>query len=262
MKGKIKIRTMKDDLVDASDNINDENEELLETKRDQNKPNIAIMEMAGHDAAPGTTSNKLKDEEIDELKNLINKISEDSGQEKSEEKHIKKEDAVTDIANKKATNEEQEQIDLRGDEKKELKTLINKISGTIEKEEDKAVQAEKSNEKLDREKGDEVKKSEGDKQSFWSDVSEKLKDDKSAEPQRINAIKEKERTMTKSVEDIKSVTPSISEEQTCGPNNCYINNHRQCKIISKSKHIPNPLLYIFFLPSLKTLIALINDLYS
>ena len=102
MQSKIKIRTMKDDLADTG------NENLSETKQDQNKTNIAPVKTAGSDIARGAAPNKpgkLEGKEIDELKNLIKRISKDSDEKKSEEKHIEKhaekEATTTDIASKK-----------------------------------------------------------------------------------------------------------------------------------------------------------------
>ena len=216
MKSKIKIRTMKDDL--ASSNDNDKNEELLEAKQNQNKPNIAAAGMVGSNAMPNTAPGKLKDGEVSELKNLIEKISTDSDKKNSEKKDVKKEDVVMDIADEKTIDKQQEQVDLKQadfktDEKKELKDLINKISETIEKKEDKTVQTESLDDKLEEKKEDETEKTEKDKESFWSDVSKNLKDNKLAEPQKINAPEEKDQPITKNIEDIKSVSEENKKEE-------------------------------------------------
>lgn len=216
MKSKIKIRTMKDDLANAGNNINDENEELLKAKQDQNKSDITAVGMAGSNTTPITTSNKLKDGEISELKNLIKRISEDDDKKNSEKEPAIKEDAPINMADEKTASEQQEQVSSKNDEKKELKNLIDKISETIEKGEDKTVQAESSDDRIEKKKKkeeDEAEKTEENKQSFWSDVSKKLKDGRSAEPQRINAIKEEDQSITKSVEDIKSVSEESKKEE-------------------------------------------------
>ena len=212
MKGKIKIRTMKDDLADAN-NTTDKSEELLEAKQSQNKPNIATAGMVGSNAMPNTAPGKLKNEEVSELKNLIEKISADSDKKNIEKKDVKKEDVVMDIAGKKTIGEQQKQVDLKTDEKKELKNLIDKISETIEKEEDKTVQTESSDDKLEEKKEDKTEKTEEDKQSFWSDVSKNLKDNKLAEPQKINATEEKNQPITKNIEGIKSVSEENKKEE-------------------------------------------------
>ncbi len=211
MKSKIKIRTMKDDLASANDS--DKKEELTEAKQDQNKPNIATAGMVGSNAMPNTAPSKLKDEEVSELKNLIEKISTDSDKKDLEKKDVKKEDVVMDIADEKTIDKQQKQAGLKTDEKKELKNLIDKISETIEKEEDKTVPTESSDDKLEEKKEDETEKTGENKESFWSDVSRNLKDNKLAEPQKINAIEGKNQPITKNIEGIKSVSEESKKEE-------------------------------------------------
>jgi len=195
---------MRDDLANTKDN--DKNEGLLEAKQNQNKPNIATTGMIGSNAMSNTAPSKLKDKEVSELKTLIEKISKDSDEKNLKEEHMKKEDAPINIANEKTTTEQGEELGSKNDEKKELKNLIDKISKTIEKGEDKIEKKEK----------DEMKKTEENKQSFWSDVSQKLKDDKPAEPQKINEIKEikkEDQLITKNVEDIKSASKENKKKE-------------------------------------------------
>ena len=114
MKGKIKIRMMKDDLANA------ENEELSEVKQDQNKIKIAPAKPAGSDIVPGATPSKLENKEIDELKNLINRISKNTDKKIPEEKQVKKEAAITDTISGKIKSEQQEQAGLKINEKGEF----------------------------------------------------------------------------------------------------------------------------------------------
>ena len=214
MKGKIKIRTMKDDLVNAKANAgsDNENKEALKTGQNQNKPDISVAKISGSGALPIATSDKLKDEEIGELKNLIEKIS--------EENHGEKKDVTVNMTSEKGTSEQKERINPKGDEKKELKDLINKISETVEKKDgekkEKTVQTENSDDKLDdkldKRKEDEAEKAGENKQSFWSDISEKLKSNKSVESQRINAIKKNDQITKKSVDDIRNINKENEKE--------------------------------------------------
>ena len=154
MKDKMKIRTMKDDLA------NTENEELSEVKQDQNKTNIAPVKTAGSNIMPGATPGKLEDKEIDELKNLIKRISKNTDKKIPAEKQTKKEDVatgiITDTMSEKIVSKQQEQTNLKIDEKddgkKELENLVNKVSKTIEKKDDQIVQAENLEGKLDDKK--------------------------------------------------------------------------------------------------------------
>jgi len=229
MSNKIKIRTMKDDLADANNAnnisvINNENKKPVEKKQDLNRLNksdIAAAKTDNSNTVSTATPNKLKDEEISELKNLIGRISEDSedsDEKKLEEENVEKKDTVN-IA-----------------DKKELKDLISKISETIDKKKDEAIQTEnvavglneekkkegtdikKVKEELRKENEQkevetEIKKIAENKQSFWSDISKKLKDNESTEPQKINAIKEKERLITKNIEDIKNIKKKDEEDK-------------------------------------------------
>ncbi len=205
MKGKIKIRTMKDDLA-SSDN---ESGELLKEEQDQKKPDIATAKISGSVAATDTTSGKLKDEEIDELKNLIERISKDDDKKELAEKDIEEKNTPVDTATvdteseEKADEQQEKQVDLKNNEKKELKDLIDKISETIDKKEDQEVQIKKTDDELKKEEATEIEKTEENKQSFWNNISKKLKDDKPAKPRKI----------TKRVEDIKNIEKENKEEK-------------------------------------------------
>jgi len=209
MKGKIKIRTMKDDLANAND---DKNKNLTEAKQDQNKPDIDTAEISGFSAMSGATPDKLKDEEIGELKNLIKRISKDD-KETSKERPVKTEkgNIATNIENKETISEER--ADSKNDEKEDLKNLINKISETIDKEDDKPIQIENTDDKLNKDKESEIEETEENKQSFWSDISEKLKDDESVKSQKGNGDREKNQTTIKTVESIESVSEKKEEEK-------------------------------------------------
>ncbi|MCK5122882.1 MAG: hypothetical protein KAQ87_01925 [Candidatus Pacebacteria bacterium] len=200
MKGKIKIRTMKDDLA-SSDN---ESGKLLKEEQGQKKPDIATAEISGSVVAPDTTSGKLKDEEIDELKNLIERISKNDDEKESVKKDTEEETAIVDTASEeKATEQEEKQVDLKSDDKKELEDLIDKISETIDKKENQEVQTEKTDDELEEKRAAEIEKTEEDKQSFWNNISKKLKDDKPTEPRKI----------TKRVEDIKNIEKENKEKE-------------------------------------------------
>lgn len=210
---------MRDDLADVNNTANnnvssigDEKQKPVEKKQDQNKMNIISTKTSSSVATPITVPDKLKDEEISELKNLIGRISEDGNKEKIEKESVEKKDIPVNTTNKEVANKQQKPVDLKNNEEKELKNLINKISETIDKKEDSKVEEKKSavkriENKLDEKKEakTEPKKTEENKQSFWSDISKKLKDNEVTELQRINALKEKDKLITKSVEDIKSV---------------------------------------------------------
>ncbi len=208
MKGKIKIRTMKDDLANANDD--DKNEELPKAKQDQSKTDIDTAEISGFSAMPGANSNKLKDEEIGELKNLIERISKDDDKKNPEERPVEteKKDAATNIADEKIISKEQ--ADSKSDEKEDLKNLINKISETIDEKDDEPIQRENIDNELSKEKESETEKN---KQSFWNDISEKLKDDESAKPQKASVIEEKDQVATKIVKDIESIDEKNKEEE-------------------------------------------------
>jgi len=209
MEGKIKIRTMKSDLANAND---DENKKLKGIKQDQNKPSIATAKISGFGVASDTTPDKFKDEEIGELKDLIERISENGGEKIAEKKHLEKESAATNIAGEETANIRQKQADLKNDQENDLKDLIDKISETIDKKEDSAIQTENKNGKLDEKKESKIKETEESKQSFWSNISEKLKNNKSAEPQKINDIKKGDELITKSVEHIKIASEKDKED--------------------------------------------------
>lgn len=208
MKGKIKIRTMKDDLANANDD--DRNEELPKAKQDQSKTDIDTAEISGFSAMPGANSNKLKDEEIGELKNLIERISKDDDKKNPEERPVEteKKDAATNIADEKIISKEQ--ADSKSDEKEDLKNLINKISETIDEKDDEPIQRENIDNELSKEKESETEKN---KQSFWNDISEKLKDDESAKPQKASVIEEKDQVATKIVKDIESIDEKNKAEE-------------------------------------------------
>ena len=211
MKGKIKIRTMKDDLANANDD--DKNEELPKAKQDQSKTDIDTAEISGFSAMSGAMPGKLKDEEIGELKNLIERISKDDDKKNPEERPVEaeKKDVVTNIADEKITSKEQ--ADSKSDEKEDLKNLINKISETIDEKDDKPIQRENTDNELSKEKESETEKTEKNKQSFWNDISEKLKDDESAKFQKASDIKEKNLPATKIVKDIESIDGKNREEE-------------------------------------------------
>ncbi len=211
MKGKIKIRTMKDDLANANDD--DKNEELPKAKQDQSKTDIDTAEISGFSAMSGAMPGKLKDEEIGELKNLIERISKDDDKKNPEERPVEaeKKDVVTNIADEKITSKEQ--ADSKSDEKEDLKNLINKISETIDEKDDKPIQRESTDNELSKEKESETEKTEKNKQSFWNDISEKLKDDESAKFQKASDIKEKNLPATKIVKDIESIDGKNREEE-------------------------------------------------
>ena len=191
---------MKNDLANVND---DKNEELLKARQGQNKPNIDTAETSGFSAMSGATPDKLKNEEIGELKDLIERISGDDDNKTPEEKYAKKEAVTTNIANEKTINKEQ--TDSKDDEKKDLKNLIDKISETIDKKDNEPIQTENADDELN-------KKTEENKQSFWSDISEKLKDDEFAKSQRTNGIKEKDQIATKIVRDIEDADKKNEEE--------------------------------------------------
>ena len=202
---------MKDDLANAND---DKNKNLTEAKQDQSKPDIDTAEISGFSAMSSATPDKLKDEEIGELKNLIKRISKDD-KETSKERPVKtekkKENIATNIENEETTSEER--ADSKNDEKEDLKNLINKISETIDKEDDKPIQIENADDKLNEDKESEIEETKENKQSFWSDISEKLKDDESVKSQKGNRDREKDQTTIKTVESIDSVNEKKEEEK-------------------------------------------------
>ena len=208
MKGKIKIRTMKDDLANANDD--DKNEELPKAKQDQSKTDINTAEISGFNAMPGANPSKLEDEGIGELKNLIERISKEDDKKKPEEIPVEaeKKDIATNIADEKITSKEQ--AASKNDEEEDLKNLINKISETIDEKDDKPIQRENINNELSKEKESETEKN---KQSFWNDISEKLKNDESAKSQKASDIKEKDLTATKIVKDIESIDKKNEEKE-------------------------------------------------
>ena len=174
---------MKDDLA----NVNDEIKKPVEAKQDQNKSVTTAAKASASVVIPNTASSKLKDEEIGELKDLIKRISKEEDVKK---KDVKKEDIVMNTTNEqKEQQKEQKQVDSKNDQKNELKNLINKISETIDKSE--TVDKKGKLDELDRKKDNKTKETTENKQSFWNDISEKLKDNKTTESEKINDIKKK-----------------------------------------------------------------------
>jgi hypothetical protein len=221
MEGKIKIRTMKDDLADT------ENEELseieLKARQDKNKISVAQTKITGSGAIPGAPLNKLKDEEISELRSLIKKISKTTDEEIPEKKQIEEQASEKNIAAEITSGEiaskQQEQYDLKDDKEKgvddktkELKNLIDKVSKTVEKEKDQATK-EFDIKTPAIEKDGEIKKEENNKQSFWGNISEKLKNNKSPESQKINELRKKDKQITESVKDIKNASEEIAKKE-------------------------------------------------
>ena len=199
---------MKDDLANTNDD--DKNEELPKAKQDQSKTDIDTAEISGFSAMPGAIPGKLKDEEIGELKNLIERISKDDDKKNPEERPMEaeKKDIATNIADEKITSKEQ--ADSKSDEKEDLKNLINKISETIDEKDNKPTQRENIDNELSKEKESETEKN---KQSFWNEISEKLKDDESTKSQKASDIKEKNLPATKIVKDIESIDEKNREEE-------------------------------------------------
>lgn len=197
MKTKIKIRTMKDDLVDT------ENNNFSEEEQDQNKINITSKKtMASDMALPGAASDgKLKDSEVNELKDLLKKISKISEEEAPEEKQ--------------ADSESSAAAKITDDKSKELRDLIAKVSKSIDLGEKTAVEAPAA------EKENGIKETKEDEQSFWSDISEKLKEDKlseAKEAKKINEIKREDQLIKKNIADIQDATEKamIKEDSDSG----------------------------------------------
>jgi hypothetical protein len=200
MSNKIKIRTMNDDLANAG---NEESPKVeLKDGQDKNKINISRPETTNSGAISVAGPNKLKDDEVSELRNLIKKISKTTDKETSEKKETEEKikNVATKITSEKTENKQREQHSPKNNKEKgvdnktvdnktkELKNLIDKVSKTIEKEEAKK-----------------------DKESFWGNISENLKDDKSPELQKINEPEKKDQQITESLKDIKSAEKEHSD---------------------------------------------------